>query len=161
MPSRAWSFSRCSGSLLPTVARSWSSPSQLQVANLHRGDSLRRWTTSRRSASTSMRGRRWRYFSSMRSTQRFGGSLTWQSAETMKYLFGAPGVATCVQPSCARSLVPDGVEVLAALVRVHRRQVVVFHSAHRGDSFGLADSWESQAAKWLRGVEIECVGAKW
>src|SRR5947209_17570968 len=46
-----------------------------------------------------MRGSRLRYCGSIRSSQRLGGSFTWQSAETIKYLFGAPGVATRGQPS--------------------------------------------------------------
>ena len=51
------------------------------------------------SASTSTRGMRWRYLLSTRFSQRSGGSLTWLSAETMKSLFAAPGVATRGQPS--------------------------------------------------------------
>ena len=50
-------------------------------------------------ASVITRGMRSRYFLSMRSAQRVDGSLAWQSAETMKYLFGSSGRAVRVQPA--------------------------------------------------------------
>src|SRR5262250_2364768 len=98
MPSRSWSRRRCFGSA-PACWRSWSSPSRL-LKRMRSGrcpSDTRHWTPS---LSVMTRGRRSRYFTSMRSAHRFDGSLAWQSAETMKYLLGSPGRAVRGQPVC-------------------------------------------------------------
>src|SRR5262245_18685432 len=98
MPSRSWSRSRCFGSA-PACWRSWSSTSRL----LKRMRSGRCPSDTRHctpSLSVMTRGSRSRYLASIRSAQRFDGSLAWQSADTMKYLLGSPGRAVRGQPMC-------------------------------------------------------------
>src|SRR5215469_3874303 len=47
-----------------------------------------------------MRGRRFLNLASMRSYQRFPGSLQWQSAEIIRYLSGSSGRAVRFHPGC-------------------------------------------------------------
>src|ERR1700730_2911228 len=91
IPSRSWSARRPIGSA-PALLRAWSSPSSVdRRSRSGRWPSLPRHCTP--SLSVITRGRRSRYFSSMRSTHRFAGSLAWPSADAMKYFFAASGRA--------------------------------------------------------------------